>query len=99
MQSKCPFGKLIPVYQAVHCLIPEDSNLRSDYFVIATSLEIYFYDFYFLQVRSKHRFMNMKARVKMNMKAQLDEEMDLHEGDIVNVTEIVDKNWYRCVTF
>jgi hypothetical protein len=39
--------------------------------------------------------MNMKARVKINMKAQLDEEMDLHEGDIVIVTEIVDNNWYR----
>lgn len=42
--------------------------------------------------------MNVKARVKMNMKAQLDEEMDLHEGDIVTVTEILDKNWFRCVT-
>jgi hypothetical protein len=40
----------------------------------------------------------MKVRVKMSMKAQLDEEMDLHEGDIVIVTEIVDKSWYRCVT-
>jgi hypothetical protein len=43
--------------------------------------------------------MNMKARVKMNMKAQLDEEMDLYVGDIVTVTEIVDKDWYRYVTF
>jgi len=42
--------------------------------------------------------MNMKARVKMNMKAQLEEEMDLHVGDIVTVTEIVDKDWYRYVT-
>ncbi|PNF35605.1 hypothetical protein B7P43_G02409, partial [Cryptotermes secundus] len=48
-----------------------------------------------LKEKLKHQFMNMKARVKMNMKAQLDEEMDLHEGDIVIVTEIVDKNWYR----
>jgi hypothetical protein len=42
--------------------------------------------------------MNMKARVKMSMKAQLEEEMDLHVGDIVTVTEIVDKDWYRYVT-
>jgi len=42
--------------------------------------------------------MNMKARVKMNMKAQLEEEMDLHVGDIVTVTEIVDKDWFRYVT-
>jgi hypothetical protein len=32
------------------------------------------------------------------MKAQLDEEMDLYEGEIVTVTDIVDKNWYRYVT-
>jgi hypothetical protein len=41
--------------------------------------------------------MNMKARVKMSMKAQLEEEMDLHVGDIVTVTEIVDKDWCRYV--
>jgi len=41
--------------------------------------------------------MNMKARVKMNTKAQLEEEMDLHVGDIVTVTEIVDKDWCRYV--
>lgn len=48
-----------------------------------------------LKEKSKHHVMNMKARVKMNMKAQLDEEMDLYVGDIVTVTEIVDKDWYR----
>ena len=42
--------------------------------------------------------MNMKARVKVSMKAQLEEEMDLHVGDIVTVTEIVDKDWCRYVT-
>jgi len=52
----------------------------------------------FLQGKSEHQFMNMKARVKMNTKAQLEEEMDLHVGDIVTVTEIVDKDWYRYVT-
>jgi len=34
----------------------------------------------------------------MSMKAQLEEEMDLHVGDIVTVTEIVDKDWFRYVT-
>jgi hypothetical protein len=29
------------------------------------------------------------------MKAQLEEEMDLQVGDIVTVTEILDKDWYR----
>ena len=29
------------------------------------------------------------------MKAQLPGEIDLEEGDIVKVTEIVDKDWYR----
>jgi hypothetical protein len=40
----------------------------------------------------------MKARVKMSMKAQLEEETDLRVGDIVTVTEIIDKDWYRYVT-
>ena len=39
----------------------------------------------------------MKARVKMNTKAQLEEEMDLRVGDIVTVTEMVDKDWCRYV--
>ena len=42
--------------------------------------------------------MSMKAHVKMNMKAQLEEEMDLHVGDIVTVTELMDKDWCRYVT-
>jgi hypothetical protein len=42
--------------------------------------------------------MNMKALVKMSMKAQLEEEIDLHVGEIVTVTEIVDKDWCRYVT-
>ncbi|XP_076307019.1 dynamin-binding protein-like isoform X2 [Tachypleus tridentatus] len=35
-----------------------------------------------------------KVRVKMDMKAQLPEEMDLKKGEIITVTEVVDK-WYR----
>ena len=29
------------------------------------------------------------------MKAQLPGEIDLEEGDIVKITEIIDKDWYR----
>ncbi|XP_069693498.1 dynamin-binding protein-like isoform X2 [Periplaneta americana] len=47
------------------------------------------------KAKTKVQVMNMKARVKMSMKAQLDEEMDLHEGDIITITEVIDKNWYR----
>lgn len=39
--------------------------------------------------------MNVKARVKMSLKAQLDEEIDLNVGDIVTVIEEIDKGWYR----
>lgn len=35
------------------------------------------------------------AIVKLNMKAQLEEEIDLHEGDTVKITEVIDKDWYR----
>lgn len=41
--------------------------------------------------------MNVKARVKMSLKAQLDEEMDLNIGDIVTILEETDKGWYRYV--
>ncbi|KAG8238201.1 hypothetical protein J437_LFUL018084 [Ladona fulva] len=41
--------------------------------------------------------MTLKARVTTSMKAQLDEEMDLNEGEIVTITGIVDKTWYRGV--
>ncbi|XP_071445121.1 dynamin-binding protein-like isoform X2 [Hetaerina americana] len=38
-----------------------------------------------------------KAVVKTSMKAQLDEEMDLNEGDIITITGVVDSTWYRGV--
>jgi len=41
--------------------------------------------------------MNVKARVKLSLKAQLDEEMDLHIGDIVTILEETDEGWYRYV--
>ncbi|KAJ9579096.1 hypothetical protein L9F63_024802, partial [Diploptera punctata] len=51
----------------------------------------------YLKAKLKPKPMNKRARVKMSMKAQLEEEMDLHEGDIVVLKEIIDKNWYRGV--
>lgn len=38
---------------------------------------------------------SMVARVKMDMNAQLAEEIDLKQGQHVLITEIVDKDWYR----
>ncbi len=35
------------------------------------------------------------AKVVHSMRAQLAEEIDLEEGDIVKIVEIVDKDWYR----
>lgn len=35
------------------------------------------------------------AKVLHSMKAQLPEEMDLVEGDIIRVVQIIDKDWYR----
>lgn len=49
------------------------------------------------KVQKKQNLMNVKARVKMSLKAQLDEEMDLHIGDIVTILEEPDKGWYRGV--
>ncbi|KAK3909021.1 Dynamin-binding protein, partial [Frankliniella fusca] len=46
--------------------------------------------------QSKNK-MNIKARVKMSLRAQLDEEIDLCVGDIVTIIEEVDKGWYRGV--
>ncbi|XP_034230974.1 dynamin-binding protein-like isoform X2 [Thrips palmi] len=49
------------------------------------------------KVKKKSNVMNVMARVKMSLKAQLDEEMDLHIGDIVTILEETDKGWYRGV--
>ncbi|XP_015929681.1 rho guanine nucleotide exchange factor 38 isoform X2 [Parasteatoda tepidariorum] len=37
----------------------------------------------------------MKAKVKMNMKAQIPDEMDLFQDEIVNILEEVEKGWFR----
>nr|CAD7396633.1 unnamed protein product [Timema cristinae] len=49
----------------------------------------------YLKKTSQNKLVNMEARVKLNLKAQLEEEMDLFEGEIITITEIIDKNWYR----
>ena len=35
------------------------------------------------------------AQVVHGMQAQLDEEIDLTEGQLVVITEFIDKDWYR----
>ena len=35
------------------------------------------------------------AQVVHAMKAQLDEEIDLVEGQIIRITEVIDKDWWR----
>ena len=39
------------------------------------------------------------AQVIHGMTAQLDEEIDLIEGQQVVITEFIDKDWYRCEFF
>ncbi|XP_049847527.1 dynamin-binding protein-like isoform X2 [Schistocerca gregaria] len=49
----------------------------------------------YIKVKCKPKVLNMTAKVKMSMKAQLEEEIDLYEGEILTVTEVIDKDWYR----
>ena len=35
------------------------------------------------------------ATVHTSITAQLPEELTLHAGDIVTITEVIDDNWYR----
>nr|CAD7202169.1 unnamed protein product [Timema douglasi] len=49
----------------------------------------------YLKKTSQNKLVKMEARVKLNLKAQLEEEMDLFEGEFITITEIIDKNWYR----
>lgn len=48
-----------------------------------------------LPVTTLSKKMSLTARVKMNMKAQIDEEMDLFKDEIVTIIEEVEKGWYR----
>ncbi|XP_071537624.1 uncharacterized protein [Panulirus ornatus] len=49
-----------------------------------------------IQVEDKgEKPISLKGRVKMSLRAQLPEELDLYAGDIVNITHAVDKDWYR----
>ncbi|XP_058802732.1 dynamin-binding protein-like [Phymastichus coffea] len=48
-----------------------------------------------LKIPNKKNIIKRTAKVKANLKAQLDEELDLTEGEIVIVTEILDDGWCR----
>ena len=55
--------------------------------------------FAYLKVEDKNRCSKSKmlkfAQVVHGMSAQLEEEIDLVEGQIVTITDIIDKDWYR----
>ncbi|XP_023239401.1 dynamin-binding protein-like [Centruroides sculpturatus] len=51
-----------------------------------------------LKMEDMPKKVNLKARVKMDMVAQLPEEVDLIKGDIITVTEFIDKDWYRGIS-
>lgn len=51
-----------------------------------------------LKMEDMPKKVNLKARVKMDMIAQLPEEVDLTKGDIITVTEFIDKDWYRGIS-
>lgn len=38
---------------------------------------------------------NLFAVAKMDMKAQLEEEIDLRKGDMIKIIEVIDKDWCR----
>ncbi|KAK4319618.1 hypothetical protein Pmani_009460 [Petrolisthes manimaculis] len=44
---------------------------------------------------TSERPVKMRAKVNMSIRAQLPDELDLYAGDIVNITHIIDKDWYR----
>jgi hypothetical protein len=36
------------------------------------------------------------AQVKQSLEAQLEDELELREGQIVKITHIIDRDWLRC---
>ncbi|XP_063874664.1 dynamin-binding protein-like isoform X1 [Scylla paramamosain] len=44
---------------------------------------------------TSEKAVRMVGRVKSSIMAQLPEELDLYAGDLVTITHIVDKDWYR----
>ncbi|KAI4493102.1 hypothetical protein M0802_009652 [Mischocyttarus mexicanus] len=44
------------------------------------------------------KFVKRKGKVKVALKAQLEEELDLNEGEIVTITEVLDDGWCRGIT-
>ncbi|KZC04124.1 PREDICTED: dynamin-binding protein-like [Dufourea novaeangliae] len=51
-----------------------------------------------LKKASETKTTRKRARIKTNLKAQLDGELDLVEGEMVIVTEILDDGWCRGIT-
>lgn len=47
------------------------------------------------QKSSRQTNVQKRAKVKVSMKAQLDEELDLKEGEVITVTEILEDGWCR----
>ncbi len=50
---------------------------------------------YVEELRSRRGRVEKFAQVVHSMRAQLPEEMDLQEGDVVRITEILDRDWCR----
>ena len=50
---------------------------------------------YIRSVKAQKQKVEKFAKVVHSMKAQLQGEIDLEEGDIVRIVEIVDRDWYR----
>ena len=46
---------------------------------------------------TSEREVRLRGRVKSSIMAQLPEELDLYAGDLVNITHVVDKDWYRSI--
>ncbi|XP_069947710.1 dynamin-binding protein-like isoform X2 [Cherax quadricarinatus] len=44
---------------------------------------------------TREKPVKMRGKVKMSLQAQLPEELDLYTGDIVNITHVVDKDYFR----
>ncbi|XP_076280533.1 rho guanine nucleotide exchange factor 38 [Lasioglossum baleicum] len=51
-----------------------------------------------LKKAAEKKNIRKKARIKTNLKAQLDGELDLVEGEMVTVTEILDDGWCHGIT-
>ncbi|ROT61728.1 hypothetical protein C7M84_020468 [Penaeus vannamei] len=44
---------------------------------------------------TQEKQVNMRARVMMSIRAQLPEELNLYAGDVIRITHVIDKDWFR----